>query len=361
MSQTKALINRSALRENLEIVKKNAYQAKVFAVIKANAYGHGMLEIADALSYVGGADGFAVARIEEAMLLREHGIKQPLLVLSGFTNDHEIELASHYDLDTVIHSEHQLTLLEKAHIHKPITVWLKINTGMNRLGVDPTEVRSFNSRLEMLYSIRKPIKMMTHLLSADNQESLASENQIAIFDTATSGFGGEQSIANSAGLLGWAMAQRHWVRPGIMLYGASPFITKTAQECELLPVMTLMSQVISIRHVPKGQSVGYGATWVAPESRRIASIGIGYGDGYPRHAVEGTPLLIAGQEATLVGRVSMDSITVDVSGCEDVQVGDEVVLWGKGLPIERIAEKSATISYELLCGVTSRVPRIYQG
>jgi len=348
------VIDLLALKHNASIARQAAPHSKLMAVIKADAYGHGMLAVAQALL---GVDGFAVARLEEAIKLREAGIKKTILVLTGFSSQGEAEKFSSYDLDAVIHSEYQLELLNSSHVSTPLSVWLKINTGMNRLGVEASVVSRVHNALQMSGKVRLPIKLMTHLACADDMNSTNTEEQISLFDESILGLAGEQSIANSAGMLGWKHAQRHWVRPGIMLYGGSPFCTSKASDDNLLPVMTLRSRVISLRTVKKAACVGYGATWQAKRTSLIATIAIGYGDGYPRHAPTGTPVLVAGQVAPLVGCVSMDSITVDISQCSNIQIGDDVVLWGGGLPIEEVAEKSGTISYELMCGITNRVAR----
>jgi alanine racemase len=353
--QTHVIIDTAALKHNVAIVRKAAPNSKIMAVIKADAYGHGMLAVAEALSNV---NGFAVARIDEAVQLRKAGIQKPILVLTGFLSKDELIDFSHYDLDAVIHSEPQLELLNSVNDIAPISIWLKINTGMNRLGLELSEVHRVHDSLQLSGNVRSPIKLMTHFACADDMESPVTKQQIELFDDAIQGLNGEQSLANSAGLLGWEYAQRHWVRPGIMLYGGSPFCNKPADEDGLQAVMTFKSKVLSLRTVKKGGFVGYGASWVAAKSSLIATIGVGYGDGYPRHAQVGTPVLVAGQRAPLIGRVSMDSITVDLSDCVEIKVGDEVVLWGNGLPIEEVATKCGTISYELMCGITDRVKKI---
>lgn len=356
-NRARVTIDLSALKHNFQLARDAAPNSKVMAVIKADAYGHGVLPVANALS---DADGYAVARLDEAIALREAGIKKPVLVLSGFITVEEVMAFSEYDLDAVVHSDYQVEMLNAAVISKPISVWLKINTGMNRLGVEPSRVNQTNDALGLSGKVRVPVKLMTHLACADDMTCSFTEQQIEIFDTSVNGLIGEQSISNSAGLLGWQYAQRHWVRPGIMLYGASPFNDKTADELGLKPVMTLESSVISLRVVEKGGCVGYGSSWTAEKTSLIATIGIGYGDGYPRHATAATPVKIAGQKAPLVGRVSMDAITVDVSQCRDISIGDKAVLWGCGLPIDEVAEKCGTVSYELMCGVTDRVTKMYK-
>jgi alanine racemase len=357
-SNTKATINLSAVQHNFSCVKAAASFAKTMVVIKANAYGHGMLKIAAALSK---ADAYAVARVEEALELRHSGIQKPILILTGFANQSELETCSKNDFDVVVHQQKQLQELQSARLKNPISVWLKINTGMNRLGIEPQEFADFSQQLGLLENVRQPIKLMTHLACADDMDNVATEAQIKLFDKTVKGCIGEQSLANSAGLLGWSAAKRDWVRPGIMLYGGNPFCDKTAADSKLKPVMTLCSKVIAVRTIQKGQSVGYGASWTATKTCKIATIGIGYGDGYPRHAMCGTPVLIKGQRAPLVGRVSMDSINVDITAVDIVSVMDDVVLWGDDLPIDEVAQHSATISYDLMCGVTDRVPRVYEG
>jgi alanine racemase len=357
-SETHVIIDLAALQHNAAIVRRSAPNSKVMAVIKADAYGHGMLRVAKALSNV---DGYAVARLDEALTLRKAGVRKTILVLTGFLTADEIPQFSSYELDTVVHSEYQIELLNSINIEKPISVWLKINTGMNRLGVDPSSVTRINNELQLSAKVRLPIKLMTHLACADDMNSSATEAQITLFDDSIKGLGGEQSICNSSGLLGWQHAQRHWVRSGIMLYGGAPFCDRAASEDLLKPVMTFKSNVIALRTVKQGARVGYGGNWLADRTSLIATIGVGYGDGYPRHAASGTPVLIAEQVVPLVGRVSMDSINVDVSQCPQIKVGDSVTLWGDGLAIEDVAEKSGAISYELMCGITDRVSRVIKG
>ncbi len=354
--KTTVVIDLAALRHNFMVAAKAAPNSKLMAVIKANAYGHGVLEVADALSV---ADGFAVARLEEAIKLRNAGISKTILVLTGFSDERELHEFARYDLDAVVHSEYQVELVEACTGIAPISVWLKINTGMNRLGIEPTDFARLSDRIQLSAKVRLPYKLMTHFSCADDMDSHITEQQVKLFDESVAGHTGEQSLANSAGLMGWQYAQRHWVRPGIMLYGGSPFNARKASDDQLKPVMTFKSRIISLRKLSKGQCVGYGASWVAPRACLIATIGAGYGDGYPRHAEVGTPILINGLQAPLVGRVSMDSITVDASQCVDIKVGDEVVLWGKGLPVDEVANMSETISYDLMCGITERVNRIY--
>ncbi|ORU92047.1 MAG: alanine racemase [Cycloclasticus sp. symbiont of Bathymodiolus heckerae] len=357
-NETHVTIDLAALQHNASIAKRSASGSKVMAMIKADAYGHGLLPVAKALQHV---DGFAVARLSEALVLREAGFNKTILVLTGFSCAEELECFVLHDLDAVVHSEYQVSRLTQSSLQSPLSVWLKINTGMNRLGVNSPDVMRISDALQLSGNVRLPFKLMTHLACADDMNRTVTEEQIELFDESVKGLAGEQSIANSAGLLGWQYSQRHWVRPGIMLYGGCPFAGKPAADYDLKPVMTLKSSVISLRTVSKGDCVGYGGSWTAQRTSLIATVGIGYGDGYPRHAVTGTPVLIGGQKAPLVGRVSMDSISIDVSQCEGVAVGDVATLWGDGLPIDEIAEKSDAISYELMCGITERVTRIVKG
>jgi len=357
---TRADINLSALKHNLQIARANT-QAKIMAVVKANGYGHGMVEIARALS---NSDGFAVATINEAMDLRESGVYQPILTLEGFNCVDDLRMVYAYDLQCVIHNEQQIELLEK---NKPknLNVWLKIDTGMHRLGFSPQQASEMYQRLQDCPYVRQPVHVMTHLACADDQSSKFTSQQVKIFNDSIAelalGDKAQLSVANSAGLLAWPDAHQNtqWVRPGIMLYGSSPTMKHTAEHFELKPVMTLKSEVIAIHDFNKGDSVGYGQSYVCDKDTRVATIAIGYGDGYPRHANTGTPVLINGSLFPLIGRVSMDMITVDVSKAKNVNVGDEVVLWGEGLSADIIAEHANTISYDLFCGVTQRVPFNY--
>ena len=361
---TRAEINLSAVKHNLHVARENT-QANIMAVIKANAYGHGMVEIARALS---SSDGFAVATIEEAMDLRESGVYQPILILEGFNCIDDLRMVYAYDLQCVIHNEQQIELLEK---NKPksnskgISVWLKIDTGMHRLGFSPLEASVMYQRLQNGSSVRQPVHVMTHLACADDKNSKFTNQQVKLFresiKTLPLSDGVNISVANSAGLLAWPETNEgtQWVRPGIMLYGSSPVMKSAADQFDLKPVMTLKSEVIAIHDFNKGDGIGYGQSYVCQSDMRVATIAIGYGDGYPRHAQTGTPVLIRGKQYPLIGRVSMDMITVDVSKAKKVQIGDEVILWGEGLSADNIAEHADTISYDLFCGVTQRVPFIY--
>ncbi len=346
-----AEISCSALQHNLAVVRRHAPLQKVMACIKANGYGHGALEVADALH---DADGLAVARLSEAIRLREHGDTRRILMLEGVLDAGELGVAAAHDCDLVVHSLYQLEALECAHLHRPVNVWLKIDSGMHRVGVEPVQAAHFYQRLRACPSVAE-LRMMTHFASADEVRSSETLAQIERFNAAVASLDGECSLANSAAILRYPQALADWVRPGIMLYGVSPCEQCSAAHFDLQPVMTLKSRVIAVREHPAHQPVGYGGIWRSNRDTRLAVVGMGYGDGYPRHAPSGTPVLINGVRYPLVGRVSMDMMSIDIGPDAKVEVGDEVVLWGRGLPVDEIAQASGTIGYELLCGVTRRV------
>lgn len=347
-----AQIDLRALQHNLQRVREVSPSSQVIAVIKANGYGHGMLRIARALSSV---DGFAVASIDEALFLRGADIEKPIILLEGFFDADELEAILKYRLSVVIHNESQLRILESARLDRAIEVYLKIDTGMHRLGFSPDNAVDVYQRLRSCAQVKQPVCLMTHLANADDRSDRKTQTQIELFSTSVSGIEGNRSIANSAGILGWPQSHADIVRPGIMLYGVSPFIDTMAEQEGLKPVMTLSSRLITINHCKQGDTVGYGGEWICPEDMPIGVVSIGYGDGYPRSAVSGTPVLINGQRAPLIGRVSMDMICVDLRGLPQATIGDSVVLWGQGLPVEEIARCASTIPYDLLCAVTRRV------
>ncbi len=348
----KALIDHAALRHNLQRVRDTASQSKIWSVIKANAYGHGMRRAAHALQE---SDGFAVARLDEGLELRQAGFRHPILIMSGCYSPEDWLAAIDNDFDVAAHQSHQIDLLESLTQTKAaINVWLKIDSGMHRLGIRSDQVAQLTERLGRHPAVRE-INLMTHLANGDDRSDVYTEQQIRCFDAIDATPFSQRSIANSAGVLGFPASHREWVRPGIMLYGVSPFIDTTAEAEGLEPVMTFSSQVISVQQCRKGDRIGYGGTYRCAEDMPVAVIAVGYGDGYPRHAGEGTPVLVGDRRLPLVGRVSMDMITVDARDYPQVTVGEPVVLWGRGLPVEEIAKSSATIGYELLCGITSRV------
>lgn len=354
-SLTRAVINLSACQHNLAIAKKAAPDSKCIAIIKADAYGHGMEKIAASLNQ---ADAFGVAHIQEAIQLRQAGISTPIILLEGFCCERELEQVCEYDIESVIHNEQQLQKLEQTN-EKNISIFLKVDSGMHRLGFDVNEVAEVITRLKKCKSVRQPFTLMTHLASADDKEQESTVKQIDVFYKSAEEYltdtKSEVSIANSAGILGWPQSHATWNRPGILLYGVSPFVNGKASEHNLKPVMTLYSHILEIKKLKKGDAVGYGGDYICDKNMRIGIIAIGYGDGYPRHAKTGTPVLVNNKRCSLIGRVSMDMICVDLSEHAAAKINDSVVLWGEGLPVEEVAKCADTIAYELLCGVTSRV------
>jgi alanine racemase len=359
MRPLQAIIDLSALKHNFLIAKRISPQQKLMAVVKANAYGHGLIECATAFEEVG-ADTLAVSSIEEALQLRENNIKKPIVLLEGFFEKSEIPFLVEHELQIVLHHPQQVAHLLENPPSKPIPVWLKFDSGMNRLGFNINELQTAYQTLFERPEIANPIRLMTHLACADEQEKSFTINQIQKFTQITQHWNHEKSLANSAGLLGWQQAHADWGRPGIMLYGSSPFLEQPASNFDLKPVMTLKSKLISVKNCQKGETVGYGATWECPENMQIGIIAAGYGDGYPRHAKSGTPVYLNGRRVPLIGRVSMDMLAVDLRSCKNPQIGDEVELWGQHISIDEVAQYTQTISYPLLCGVTMRVPRLFQ-
>jgi alanine racemase len=349
----RAVIDTRALRHNLRTIRERAKGARVMAVVKANAYGHGLIPTALALAE---ADAFAVARLEEGLALRAAGITQPIVLLEGvFAAEHLLEAARH-GFDLVVHDPLQIELLEEYSGASRFLVWMKIDTGMNRLGFRPEDFPAALARIQRMRPAALEIRLLTHLACADESDDTMTREQLVRFREATKDLDYAVSIANTAGLFGSVNLGCDWVRPGLALYGASPFEDKTAAEMGLHPVMSLETSVIATRKVKAGETVGYGGTWTASHDSIIAIIAAGYGDGITRNLAGGTPILVNGQRAPVVGRVSMDMIAVDVTHAQGVHVGTPVVLWGVGLPVEEIARYAATIPYELLCGVSQRVP-----
>ncbi len=347
-----ALIDHDALRHNLQRVREAAPDSRIWAMLKADAYGHGLLRVANTLSQ---SDGYAVARIGEALRLREAGFAQPIFVTGGCFTSREFELAARHRIDLSLHQMQQLELLDGLPSRvPPLSVWVKVDTGMHRLGFDPAEVPSVVARLKGHPRVAR-MSVMTHLANADDRADPATQAQLDTLERLDLGDFDQVSVANSAGILAFRRAHRDWVRPGIMLYGASPFVDSLAADEALRPVMTLRSRVIAVKRARAGDPIGYSGRYRCPQAMPVAVVAVGYGDGYPRHAVDGTPVLIAGRRLPLIGRVSMDLITLDARDYPQVRVGDEAVLWGRGLPVEEVAAKAGTIAYELLCSVTSRV------
>jgi alanine racemase len=323
------------------------------AVVKANAYGHGLIPTALALA---DADAFAVARLEEGLALRAAGVTQPIVLLEGVFASAQLLEAARHGFDIVVHEPLQIELLEKFSGSHRFVLWLKIDTGMNRLGFRPSE---FPEALERLQKLRPPpleLRLLTHLARADELDSPMTNEQVERFATLSAQLDYENSIANSAGIFRASPVRCDWVRPGLALYGVSPFADQTGNDLGLHPVMTLESTVIATRAVARGETVGYGGVWKAARDSTVAIVAAGYGDGLPRGLPGGTPVSIDGHRAPIVGRVSMDMIAVDVSDLPPVKIGASATLWGRALPVEEIARHAGTIPYELLCGVSQRVP-----
>lgn len=351
MRLIRARIDTRALRGNLARLRLAAPQARVMAVIKANAYGHGLVPVALALS---GADAFAVARIEEAAALRAAGITQPIVLLEGILNAGQLAEAAQLQLELVVHEAGQIALLEEFRGSHRFGLWLKIDTGMNRLGLRSDEFPGAWARLTALRPLA--LRVLTHLASADDPSSQQTAEQLARLALLVAGLDAEVSVANSAALLTLPETHRQWVRPGLALYGASPFAGQRGAALGLQPAMTLLSTVIARRELKAGERVGYGGTWQAERPTRLAILAGGYGDGLLRSLPAGSPVWLAGQRAPLAGRISMDMLAVDVSDLPEVAVGDQAEIWGPNLPVEELAELAGTIPYELLCGVSQRVP-----
>lgn len=348
----RAVIDTAALRANLARIEAVAAGRRVIAVVKANGYGHGAVTVARALA---AADAFGVARLEEGIELREAGIANPILLLEGVVTREQLQEALARRLDLVVHEPSQLALLEAWRGPQRGALWLKFDTGMNRLGFRTEEGAAVLARVRALAVPASQVRVMTHFACADERGSTATREQLARFAALAAPLGLETSLCNSAGVFGWPEAHGDWVRPGLALYGVSPFAGESAASLGLAPVMTVTSTVIATRRVARGECVGYGATWRAPRDSRIAILAAGYADGLLRGLPGGTPVVIAGRRAPLVGRVSMDMIAVDVTGLPGVEVGTTAELWGRSLPVEEVAAQAGTLAYELLCGVTRRV------
>ena len=346
-----ATIHTAALANNLAVVRHRAPHSKIWAVVKANAYGHGL---ARAFPGLRATDGFGLLDLEEAVKLRELGWAGPILLLEGFFRPTDIDVIDRYSLTTVVHSDEQMRMLEMARLSKPVNVQLKMNSGMNRLGYTPEKFRPAWERARACAGIGQ-ITLMTHFADADTERGVAE--QLATFERGAQGIAGARSLANSAATLWHPSTHFDWVRPGIALYGASPSgITAAIEGIGLQPAMTLASELIGTQNVAEGQSIGYGSTYIARKPTRIGVVACGYADGYPRVAPEGTPVRVDGTLTKIVGRVSMDMLTVDLSPCPNAGVGTRVELWGAHLPIDDVARACGTIGYELMCAVAQRVP-----
>lgn len=354
MLTARAEIDLNALQHNFVKMKQCCPKSKIIAVVKGNAYGHDAILVAKTLS---GADAFAVARIEEAVALRQAGITRPIVLLEGCFCAEDLVIAAQYQFQPVIHHAGQLADILAATLPQPVRVWLKVDTGMHRLGVFPEQVAHYVAQLSHSANVSGDVGFVSHFYRADELSAPTTHEQLACFIQATAPHPGEKSLSNSAGVLYWSDAHFDWVRPGIALYGISPRGDSSGIAEGLQPVMTLKSTLISVREHKAGESIGYGGNWIADRDTRIGVIAMGYGDGYPRTAPNGTPVLVNGRKVALAGRVSMDMMTVDLGPESQDQAGDEVILWGKGLPAEEVARHIGTIAYELVIKITNRVHR----
>lgn len=349
-------IDRSAFKHNLRRVRELAPDSRVMAVVKCDGYGHGLVEAARGLR---NPDAFAVESLEEALRLRETGFRQPVVLLTGFHGEAELDTIAFRRFCPVVHHQWQIDALARAQTSFVIGVWVKVDSGMHRVGFLPSEVPGVLSALENMADVRIE-GLMSHLASADDLADAATRTQYKVFTETAAGRGYPLSLANSPGVLEWPITHLDWVRPGMMLYGCSPVTDRTEQDYDLRPVMTLESKIVSVKTIPEGGAIGYGGTWVCEAPTRVGVLMCGYGDGYPRHAPSGTPVWAKGQPSRVLGRISMDLMTVDLDGRDDVDVGDWVELWGKNVPASVVAAHAGTIPYELVTRVTRRVPRVYE-
>lgn len=347
-----ATIHLDALRTNLARIRALSAGAKVMAVVKADGYGHGLERVARALA---DADAFGVAAIADGQRLRAAGHAQRIVVLSGPDEANDLAEMRRLRLDAVIHHPSQIEWLEADPDLRPLAVWLKLDTGMHRLGFAPEAAQAAHARLRAVASVDDEIVLMTHFAASDEFDNDTTANQIARFETVTAALPGPRCLANSAGILGWPAARGDWVRAGGLLYGLSVIPGHSGSDLGFAPAMSLSTRLIAINHLRRGERVGYAGTWECPEDMAMGVIAIGYGDGYPRSAASGTPVLIGDERADLIGRVSMDLVTLDLRQAPNARIGDRVLLWGRGLAVEDIAERAGTISYDLTCGMTKRV------
>ena len=352
---TKAVIDLQALRHNYELAQSLAPKSKTIPMVKANAYGHGLIESVKAIK---SAEGIAILTIEEAAKIRKAGFKNTILLLEGLFAAEDIHQAEKLNLNIVVHNDQQMDYLSDVTLKNPINVHLKINTGMNRLGFPPDQVDYLIENLNANPNV-SDITLMTHFATADEKEGITK--QLDCFNRVTNNYNFSSSVANSAALYKFPEARLDWVRPGIMLYGASPFEDISAKEIDVKPVMSLMSKIIAIQDIKKGQAVGYGSNFIAKDDMRIGIVACGYGDGYPRHAKTGTPIFVHDKTTKTVGRVSMDMLYVDLSKIEKAVIGSKVEMWGNHISVDEVAKNSGTVGYELLCNISasSRVPLDY--
>jgi alanine racemase len=348
---TVSRIDADAVAHNLSRVRAAAPDSRVMAVVKADAYGHRIDLVLPALA---DADMLAVATIDEARAVRRLGNRQPVLLLEGVLDPSDLAIAESLKLELTLHHAHQVRMLER-YGHAPTPrLWMKIDSGMHRLGVEGAEVSDLWSRLSRLPGTEQ-VNLISHFATADSPDDSRLLDQIRRFDSAVEGLDGEHCLANSAAILNHPSTHRDWVRAGILLYGISPLSGLSGAELGLRPAMTLEAEIMAINRVPAGDAIGYGARFVAERDLKVGVVSIGYGDGYPRSVADGTPVLVGDQLSRVVGRVSMDMVTVDLTSCPGAEIGDPVILWGRGLPVEKVAEGAGTIPYELVCRITRRV------
>ena len=354
-------IDLAALQKNRQLASHYALDSRVICCVKANAYGHGMIEVARVLADQ--SDALAVASLEEARTLRNHQINIPILLLEGFFDSAELPDLFEQGLWSVVHNESQLIALEQfcadSYKDQRLDIWIKIDTGMHRLGFEPTKVADTYRRLKALSQVGA-IRLMTHFACADELENPFTQQQLDCFNESASQYDADCSLANSAGILAWPKSHKDWIRPGFMLYGLSPFGQHHPTASELQPVMSFKTEVIDVKKVSAGEGMGYNHYWRAQRTSDIAVLAVGYGDGYPRNSKNGTPVLVNGQRAQSVGRVAMDMMMADVTDLEGVEVGSEVELWGKQLSVNEVAAHSGYSAYELLTRIPPRVQRQYQ-
>ena len=352
-----ATINLSALRHNLGVVRRHAPRSRVLAVIKANAYGHGAERVARALADAG-VDGYALLELDAAIALRAAGLTQRMVLLEGFFDAAELPRLAAHRIDSVIHNAEQIAMLHavsQTPAGAKLNLLLKLNTGMNRLGLSEAQFAAALAALRVS-PVADELTLMTHFANADDARGVAW--QMAMFDKMTRGVALPRTLANSAAILRYSETHADWVRPGIMLYGATPFADVSAAQLGLRPVMTLESQIIAVQQLQAGDSVGYGGSYSATRETRIGIVACGYADGYPRHAPNGTPVRVGAAMTTTVGRVSMDMLCVDLGALPDARPGTRVTLWGDGNPVDDVAAAAGTVGYELLCALAPRVSKV---
>ncbi|MGB9154695.1 MAG: alanine racemase [Alphaproteobacteria bacterium] len=354
---TTCALSTENLLHNVSVIRATAPRAKLMAMVKANAYGHGAISVGQRLE--GHVDAMGVASIDEALALRAAGIKSPLVLIEGVFEPDELRIAAEQEFHVVFHTPAQVQWLVESPVSKPLVAWLKIDTGMGRLGFLPSQAPLALQTLSTSPSIRQPVGIMSHFACADAPEHPHNKHQIACFEKFAASHNGPKSLCNSAAIFSFPDQHYDWVRAGLSLYGATPFATRTAESLGLKPVMTFRTRLIAVKNLKRGDTIGYGARFTCPEDMSVGIMAVGYGDGYPRTARDGTPVLVNGARCSIAGRVSMDMAAVDLRPCRDAAVNTEVILWGEGLPIETVAATTENINYDLLTGIQNRVKYIW--